>query len=46
VAPAYAGATQTRLNYLPEHATDFIFSVVGEERGFVGASGCSASTRC
>ena len=33
----YAGATQTRLNYLPEHATDFIFSVVGEERGFVGA---------
>jgi rod shape determining protein RodA len=33
-----AGATQTRLNYLPEHATDFIFSVVGEERGFLGAA--------
>ena len=25
-------------NYLPEHATDFIFSVVGEERGFLGAA--------
>ncbi|MGN6380926.1 MAG: rod shape-determining protein RodA [Gaiellales bacterium] len=33
-----AGATQTRLGYLPEHATDFIFSVVGEERGFVGSA--------
>jgi rod shape determining protein RodA len=33
----YAGATQTRLQFLPEHATDFIFAVVGEERGFVGA---------
>ena len=33
-----AGATQTRLDYLPEHATDFVFSVVGEERGFVGAA--------
>jgi rod shape determining protein RodA len=32
------GATQTRLNYLPEHATDFIFSVVGAERGFIGAA--------
>ena len=32
------GATQTRLDYLPEHATDFVFSVVGEERGFVGTA--------
>jgi rod shape determining protein RodA len=33
-----AHATQTSLNYLPEHQTDFIFSVVGETYGFVGAA--------
>jgi rod shape determining protein RodA len=31
-------ATQTLFGYLPEHATDFVFAVVGEERGFVGAA--------
>ena len=31
-------ATQTRLNFLPEHHTDFVFAVVGEEWGFLGAS--------
>jgi rod shape determining protein RodA len=31
-------ATQTKLNFLPEHHTDFIFAVVGERWGFVGAA--------
>jgi rod shape determining protein RodA len=31
-------ATQTRLNFLPEHHTDFAFAVVGERWGFVGAA--------
>lgn len=29
--------SQVQLNFLPEHHTDFIFSVVGEELGFLGA---------
>lgn len=29
--------TQTQLGFVPEHATDFIFTVVGEELGFAGA---------
>jgi rod shape determining protein RodA len=32
------GATQTNLHFLPENQTDFIFSVVGETYGFVGAA--------
>jgi rod shape determining protein RodA len=33
-----AQATQTQLNFLPENQTDFIFAVVGETYGFVGAA--------
>ena len=31
-------ASQTRLDYLPEHATDFAFASFAEQRGFFGAA--------
>ena len=31
--------TQTNLSYVPEQQTDFIFTAVGEQLGFVGAGG-------
>jgi rod shape determining protein RodA len=33
----YLNGTQTNLDYVPEQHTDFIFTVAGEEFGFVGA---------
>ena len=35
----FLNGTQTKLKYVPEQDTDFIFCTVGEEEGFVGAAG-------
>ena len=35
----YLEGTQTKLSYIPENETDFIFCTVGEEQGFVGCVG-------
>lgn len=38
IGKGWLNGTQNQLNFLPERHTDFIFSVVGEEFGFIGAS--------
>jgi rod shape determining protein RodA len=37
VGKGYLNGTQTKLKYVPEQDTDFIFCTIGEEKGFVGA---------
>lgn len=34
----FLNGTQTKLKYVPEQHTDFIFCTIGEEEGFVGAT--------
>ncbi len=34
--------TMTKLNYVPEQDTDFIFCTIGEEQGFIGSFGIIA----
>ena len=35
----FMNGTQTKLKYVPEQDTDFIFCTVGEEQGFLGSAG-------
>lgn len=38
IGKGYLEGSQSRLKFLPEPQTDFIFSVIGEEIGFIGSS--------
>jgi len=33
----FLNGTMTKLNYVPEQNTDFVFSILGEEQGFLGS---------
>lgn len=39
VGKGFLNGTQTKLRYVPEQDTDFIFCTIGEEQGFVGTVG-------
>ncbi|HPG55000.1 MAG: rod shape-determining protein RodA [Paludibacteraceae bacterium] len=36
IGKGFLNGTQTKLNYVPEQDTDFIFCTIGEEKGFIG----------
>lgn len=38
IGKGFLNGTQTKLKYVPEQETDFIFCTVGEEQGFIGAT--------
>lgn len=38
IGKGWLQGTQKNMNFLPEHHTDFIFSVIGEEFGFIGSA--------
>ena len=39
IGKGFLNGTQTKLKYVPEQHTDFIFCTVGEEEGFIGSVG-------
>ena len=39
IGKGFLNGTQTKLRYVPEQHTDFIFCTVGEEEGFIGSAG-------
>ena len=38
IGKGFLNGTQTKLKYVPEQHTDFIFCTIGEEEGFIGTS--------